>query len=234
MRVEDAHCHPLDSAAEEDALAWIKLIEPQLDAVIFCDFGYGTITSGLLAGVHQILNGRRRVITADVSGQRSRLLQFKNVDMLCPTERELRSALHDFDRGLSSVAWDTLHSTQAKQLLVTLGKKGLVVFDRQTSDKTSTEWKGRLRSEYLPSLAEQIVDPLGCGDALLSVTTLGLAAGGTLMQSAYLGSAAAAIEIARIGNQPLDHYTLKRWMSGRIELAETQQAVPMTAQLIQT
>jgi len=45
------------------------------------------------------LRKRVRILTADVSGMRSNLLCFKNVDLLCPTEREVREALHDFRRG---------------------------------------------------------------------------------------------------------------------------------------
>ncbi len=219
MRVEEGQSHPLDSLAEEQTAAWVETIAQRVDAVIFCDFGYGTITAGLLNRLRDILSDRPRVITADVSGQRGRLLQFKGVDLLCPTERELRYALHDFDRGLSNVAWNALDLTQARQLLVTLGRKGLVVFERQTEDRQSPEWRGRLRSEYLPSLADNVVDPLGCGDALLTTATLTLAARGSLMQAAYLGSAAAAIEIARLGNEPVDRNTLLRWISGRLELA---------------
>lgn len=217
MRVEDARACPLDSEAEEQAAEWVRSLAPSLDAVIFCDFGYGTITTGLLTRLRKLLSGVR-VVTADVSGQRSRLLQFRNVSLLCPTERELRSALHDFDRGLSTVAWRALEATQARQMMVTLGKKGLVMFERPADSPDHPQWRGRLRSEYLPSLADAVVDPLGCGDAMLAAASLALAAGGNLMQAAYLGSAAASIEIARLGNMPVEAAALARWISGRLEL----------------
>jgi len=219
MRVEDAHSHPLDSTAEAHALGWARSIADSIDAVIFCDFGYGTITAGLLEGLRRIFSRPGQIITADVSGKRGRLLQFRHADLLCPTERELRAALHDFDHGLSNVAWNAMDQTQARQLLVTVGKKGVVVFDRQTQDPGDPAYRGRLRSEYLPSLADAVVDPLGCGDALLAAATLTRAAGGSLMQAAYLGSAAAAIEIARLGNIPVERAAIERWLSGRLELA---------------
>lgn len=226
FRVEQAEAHPLDSVSERQAAVWVESIADRLDAVIFCDFGYGTITRGLLARLKDTLGSRPRVIAADVSGPRGLLLQFKNATMLCPTERELRSALHDFQSGLSNVAWNAMSQTQARHMLVTLGKRGMVVFDRQSQDANDPNWQGRLRSEYLPSLADHVVDPLGCGDAMLTAATLATAAGGSLMHSAYLGTAAAAIEIARLGNVPLDTGSLRRWLSGRIEMVRSHAATP--------
>lgn len=218
FRVEDAASHPLDSLAEREAAAWVSTLSGELDAVIYCDFGCGTVTGGLLGRIAAAMNGRRPIVAADASGSRGKLLQFLGADLLCPTERALRSCQHDFDRGLSSVAWNALDQTRARQMIVTLGKKGVVAFDRQTQDTNSPDWRGRLRSEYLPSLAEPVVDPLGGGDALLAVATLTLAAGGSLMQAAYLGTAAAAVEVGRFGNVPLDLPAMRRWLSGRVEL----------------
>ena len=226
FRVEDAPAHPLDSLAERAAAAWVGEIADRLDAVIYCDFGCGTVTRGLISRLSAVLATRKLITAADASGARGRLLEFVGADLLCPTERSLRACLHDFDRGLSSVAWTALDASRARQMLVTLGKKGLVAFERQSRDEKSPEWRGRLRSEYLPAMAEQVVDVLGGGDALLATATLALAAGGSLMQAAYLGSAAAAVEVARLGNIPIDAAALRRWLSGRIELGDDAPAHP--------
>jgi rfaE bifunctional protein kinase chain/domain len=218
LRVEEGQSHPLDSVAEQKAFDWITSISGGFDAVVFCDFGYGTITGGLWERMQRWLRRKVGVVVADISGQRGQLTRFKNVNLLCPTERELRTALNDFESGLSSVAWKALEQTQARQLMVTLGKKGLVVFDRQSQDANCPEWRGRLRSEYLPTLADRVVDPLGCGDSLLAVTTMALAGGGNLMQAAYLGSAAAAWQIAHLGNLPLDSAGLRRFLDTRPEM----------------
>ena len=112
-----------------------------------------------------------------------------------------------------------MHRTQARHLFVTLEKRGMIVFERRSQDRASPEWSGRLISEQLPSFSSYPVDRLGCGDALLATATLALAAGSSLIEAAYLGNAAAAIEIAMLGNHPLDADRLKEWLGTRHELS---------------
>lgn len=221
FKVDRAARVPLDSLAQREAVAVLERECKSADAVIFCDFGYGMISESLL---HRVLPGVRqnvRTITADVSGGRANLLNFKNANLLSPTEREARAMLSDYDSGLSSVAWEILRQTQAQHMFITLEKRGLLVFERRGQDRTSPDWSARLRSELLPAFAEHAVDRLGCGDALLSASTLALAAGANLMQAAYLGNASAAIEVGLLGNHPIRHDQLREWLSSRKELTGT-------------
>jgi rfaE bifunctional protein kinase chain/domain/rfaE bifunctional protein nucleotidyltransferase chain/domain len=224
FKVDRAQRLPLDTRAERRAAMQLEQRAKVADAVIFCDFGYGTITGGLLSRVLPSLRQNVRFISADVSGGRANLLPFKNVDLMCPTEREVRTTLNDYDTGLSAAAWQILNHTQARHLIVTLEKRGLVVFQRRSQDRSSPEWSGRLRSEQLPAFAEHATDRLGCGDALLAATTLALTAGADLFHAAYLGNAAAAVEIGMLGNHPVSAQTLHDWLKGHRELQTAEEA----------
>jgi bifunctional ADP-heptose synthase (sugar kinase/adenylyltransferase) len=168
------------------------------DAVIFADFAYGMITPGLLGRILPELRQKVPVLAADVSGKQSNLLNFRDVDLICPTEREVRDAQHDYGSGLGAVVWKLLGATGARNAIITLGKQGLVTFDG-----SQRPLPARLQSEYLPALAPTAIDPLGCGDALLATSTLALATGGSLEAAAFLGAISAAIEVQQIGNQPI-------------------------------
>lgn len=208
FKVDEGAIAPIDSRAEHALAETILAAADGADAVIFADFGYGLMTAGLLDRILPPLRKSVPVITADVSGRQSSLLKFREVDLLCPTEREVRETLHDFASGLGAAVWNLLNATAAKQVIITLGKQGLVTFDRPDA---SADPHGRLRSEYLPALAAQAIDPLGCGDALLAAASLTLAAGGSLQAAGLLGSVAAAVEARQLGNHPV---TLDRLGAG--------------------
>ncbi len=206
FKVDEGSQAPLDSQAEEDFAERILAASEDADGIIFADFGYGLITSGLLDRIMPTLRERVRIIAADVSGRQSTLLRFRNVDLLCPTEREVRETLHDFSSGLNAAVWNLLCTTGACSALITLGKEGLVAFDQHriaSAASNDQSWERRLRGEYLPALTPRALDPLGCGDALLATASLTLTAGGSLQAAAFLGSLAAAIEAEHPGNHPL-------------------------------
>ncbi len=198
LKVDEGSASPSDSRQEELLASRILAAADGAAAVVFADFGYGLITAGLLDRILPTLRQRVPILTADVSGKQSNLLRFRSVDLLCPTEREAREALHDFSDGLGAVVWNLLNATDARRAIVTMGKQGLVTFDRDDSGPGA-----RLKSEYLPSFCAVAIDPLGCGDALLAAATLALAAGGSTQAAAFLGSVAAAIEAQQLGNIPV-------------------------------
>ncbi len=218
FKVDRGQRHPLDSVAERQAAVTLEQQAKRADAVIICDFGYGMITGSLLTRVLPALRQNVPVLTADVSGGQASLLEFRHVDLLCPTEREARATLNDHSSGLSALAWKLMQETQARRLFITLEKRGMVVFDRQTQQRDAPEWGGRLKSEQLPALADHPIDLLGCGDALLAASTLALAAGGKLMSAAYVGAVAAAVEASTLGNQPVAAKVFQRWLGDRREL----------------
>jgi bifunctional ADP-heptose synthase (sugar kinase/adenylyltransferase) len=187
MKLDEGSAAPLDSRSADRVGDLILAAAAGADAVVFADFGYGLLTGPLLDRVLPAVRAAVPIVTADVSGRQASLLRFTGVDLLCPTERELREATGDFASGLNAVASQLLQATGAAAALVTPGES----------------WERRLRTAYLPSLAPRAIDPLGCGDALLAVATLALAAGGTVQAAAYLGSLAAAFEVQQVGNRPV-------------------------------
>jgi bifunctional ADP-heptose synthase (sugar kinase/adenylyltransferase) len=199
FKVDEGTASPLDSRDEHQLSEQIFGAAEGAAAVIFADFGYGLLTGGLLERIMAPLRATVPIITADVSGRQSNLTRFQGVDLLCPTEREVRETLHDFSSGLGAVVANLLSRSKARQAIITLGKQGLVTFDRTPSAVPND----RLRSEYIPALATHSIDPLGAGDALLAVASLTLAVGGSLQAAALLGSMAAAIEVQSLGNVPV-------------------------------
>jgi rfaE bifunctional protein kinase chain/domain/rfaE bifunctional protein nucleotidyltransferase chain/domain len=199
MKIDDGAASPLDSAQAGHAADTVLAAADGAAGVIFADFGYGAITGGLLEKLMPALRPRVPIITADVSGHAS-LLRFRDVDLLCPTEREVRQTLNDFSSGLNAVIHRLFSTTGARQALITMGSQGLVAFDQCQPSRPGEAWERKLRSAYLPSLAASVVDPMGCGDALLATASLALAAGAPLHAAAYLGSIAAAIAGQSLGN----------------------------------
>lgn len=174
------------------------------DAAIIADFGLGLLTPATL---HRLCRGLRAhvgTLAGDVSGHRSSLSAMRGMDLLCPSESEVREAFRLHAEGLPMVTWRLLEETASRAAIVTMGPEGMIAFNRlENKGDTGEGWMSRLKAEHVPSLTPYAIDPLGCGDALLTTATLAMASGGSLLASAFLGACAASCQAQRIGNVPI-------------------------------
>jgi rfaE bifunctional protein nucleotidyltransferase chain/domain len=218
LKTHRGAARPLDSLAERKAAELIGGLIRRSDGVIVYDCGYGLITPGLAHTLSRRDASPRAVLSASGQQPGGDLAAVKSADLICCSERRLRSACGEPRVGLSTLAYDFMQKTQVHQMMVTLGKRGLVTFDRRSHDPAVPDWHDRLLSEYLPSLAQQAVERLGVGEAVLTIATLARLAGGHLMQAAYLGSALAAMRLGGVGPVPATADEILRWIGARREL----------------
>ncbi len=206
MKLDLVHPITLDAARQERLIAMADDAATGCRAAIIADFGNGLLTPALLTRLCAALRPRVDFLAGDVSGRRSSLLHMRDMDLLTPTESEMREALRDFDDSVNTVVWNLLDTTRSRRAFVTMGPDGLITFERRAHADTNPTWSSRLRSEHVPALAPYALDPLGCGDALLATATLCLAASpkddpDAFPIAAFLASISAATEAAKLGNE---------------------------------
>lgn len=218
LKVDQATPQPLDSASERKVAGLLCDLATDLDAIIFTDFGYGTLTCSLLEHVLPRLRSHVNTIVGDISGPQLTLLAMHGADLLAPSERELRGVIGDFEHSLPTVAFTLMRKQRVANLAVTMGRHGCVLF-RPREDDPSRWFNSRLRSQYLPSLAAHAADPLGAGDAFLATAALALSAQATLAQAGFIASVAAAVEVSRVGNHAIGVNDLESWLTGQPSLA---------------
>lgn len=190
-------------------------------AAIVTDFGLGLFTPGTMGRVCRSLRAYAGVLAGDVSGRRSNLAAMREMDLVCPSESELREAMRQFDEGLPAVTWRLLSvvGRDGGAAIVTMGADGLVAFDRLRGvDVADRAWQSRLHSEHIPAMCPCAIDALGCGDAMLTVATMMLGVGAPLVAAAYVGAAAAAVQAQRIGNPTVTAADIRR-MIARVQSA---------------
>ncbi|MFI4870596.1 MAG: PfkB family carbohydrate kinase [Phycisphaerales bacterium JB061] len=210
VKVDLVRPYVLD-ATEQDRL--VSLVE-QLggaDVGIVADFGLGLLTSQTLRRVCQKLTKQCSFTAGDVSGSRANLLAMRGLDLLTPSESELRDALRSFDEALPAATLQLLRETGTGEAIVTMGPEGLVSFTPLEEPVTEGDGFGsRLKAEHVPALAGAAVDQLGCGDALLTTVALARAGGAGAQASALLGAVAASVQAGRMGNLPVSATDLRR------------------------
>ena len=201
----------LDSAARDRMLALTKDAASDADGAVIADFGNGLVSGAMLEHLIGALRPAVRTLTGDVSGRRATLTRMKGMDLLCPTEQELRTAMADFDSSLNAVVAAFAERTGVCAVSVTLGAEGLIAFERlESPDENADGSRTSVTGEHVPAFTHHALDTLGCGDALLATSTLALCAGASNRGAACLGAVAAATEATRLGNEPIASSDLRR------------------------
>jgi len=215
---------PLDSVWERRAEQAICERLKVARLLIWCDHFGGMVTPGLVRAVARAARQRGVLVTGHAPGQRADIAALVETDLLCTTERRLREALHDMGSGLPSVVWHLLHRTRGRSAIVVLPKRGLIGFDGRVEQAAAGP--GRLRSEFVPTLATHHVDWLGAEQAILVAASLTLAAGGDLALATYLAAAAEALAVTRPGQNVIGLTELCAWLNGRQELRRQSSFLP--------
>jgi rfaE bifunctional protein kinase chain/domain/rfaE bifunctional protein nucleotidyltransferase chain/domain len=169
------------------------------DIIVFSDFRHGmfnrdTVPTLAAAIPPQIF----RVADSQVASRWGNILEFSGCDLVTPNEREARFALGDQDSVVRPLGLELYRQAACKTLILKLGERGLMTF---RGEPQSVDDK---RSFFaLDSFAENVVDAVGSGDALLAYASLSLRTTGNAVISSVLGSFAAATECEHEGNIPV-------------------------------
>jgi rfaE bifunctional protein kinase chain/domain len=198
LRVSHLRQRSITSELAELLCHEVEAILNCTDLVIFSDFNYGCLPQSVVDRIIARCAGRRIRMTADSqsSSQVGDVTRFKGMELVTPTEREARLALRDNSSGLVILAEGLRREAQAEQVFIKLGAEGMLIYGREKGSKKDM-------TDQLPAFNSAPKDVVGAGDSLLACSSLALAAGGNIWQSAYLGSLAAACQISRLGNSPL-------------------------------
>lgn len=205
LRVNQVRQHKISKSLQQDIFSTVESLIHDVDLVVFSDFNYGVLPQKLVDQITQLCQQQHIKVVADsqTSSQVGDISRYRNMDLITPTEKEVRVALNNPDDGLVILAKKLSEKSNPKNVVITLAEEG--IFIHKPGDN-SQQWE----NDRLPAINKNAVDPAGAGDCFLAASALALTAGATSWQACYLGSIASACQVGSVGNTPLELTTLKK------------------------
>lgn len=202
LRVSHLHQGAISTELQNQTL---KLIEPLLaeaDLLVFSDFNYGFLPQNLVERITNMAKSYGVLLAADSqsSSQVGDISRFTGMDLITPTEREARIATRNQEDGLVVLAEKLRQQAQAKSVLLKMGEEGLLIHSWY---ETFESPDSGIMTDQLPAMNSHPKDVAGAGDSLLITGAMALACGASIWEAGVLGSLAAAIQVGRVGNTPL-------------------------------
>jgi len=190
LRVDREPQTPLSAAIQKLLLKKASQKIKRSSVLLASDYGFGSVTAASLKSLRRGA-GTKLKITLD---SRYCLGDYRNsgITAATPNESELESMHHArVNNGATDVeklGQQTLKSLHLEALIVTRGKDGMVIFERNGKPK------------HIPVYgSDEAADVTGAGDTVIAVFTLALGAGATYSEAAELANYAAGIVVMKRG-----------------------------------
>ena len=208
LRVSYLHQDEISQNLQKIILEKIDQIIPNINLFVFSDFNYGCLPQNLVEKIIIKLKKNNILMVADSqsSSQVGDISRFFDMDLITPTEHEARISTRNQEAGLIILADKLKKTSNAKNILLKMGEEGLLI---HADNKEYPNWF----TDRVDALNNSPKDVAGAGDSLLITAAMTLASGGNIWEAAGLGSIAAAVQVGRVGNTPLQLSELKKEIS---------------------
>jgi D-glycero-beta-D-manno-heptose-7-phosphate kinase len=176
-------------------VAAVKKKLPNIDAIIFEDYGKGFLTRELVSQIAREARAAKKIVTADPNPHN--LIQWSGMTAVKPNRAEafLAAGIPSRDSevapkkdvDLVRAGKELLQKWNVQYLLVTLGEHGVMFFE-----------KGK-PPHHIPTKARDVFDVSGAGDTAIAMFTLALVCNATPLESAQIANHASGVVVGKLG-----------------------------------
>lgn len=188
FEVYDFKDTPLDEKRSSILTSDLKKTINKYDLVIVCDAGHGLFTPEIIKTLE---NAKYLAInTQDNPGNfgLNTINKYQNPNYICINEGELRLATGSQYNDIYHIIKERFKGTSVDKVMVTRGRKGCSIYS-----------KGKLLD--VPAFTDKVVDKVGAGDALLSITSPLASVNIPMDIIGLIGNVAGAIAVSYPGNK---------------------------------
>jgi rfaE bifunctional protein kinase chain/domain len=193
VRVDRERTWALSQETEDSSIETIQQLLPRIDAIILEDYGKGFLRQSFVDRI--ALLAKEKIVTADPNPRNQ--LQWRGLTAVKPNRSEAFSAANEpwkepaenpaEDPALLAIGTKLLELWRPKQLLITLGDKGMMLFTPE------------IPPYHIPPRAREVYDVSGAGDTAIAFYTLALLAGATAVEAAEISNYASSVVVAKFG-----------------------------------
>ncbi len=179
----------------KQVVATVRKTLPEIDAIIFEDYGKGFLKADLVAEIASDARAAGKIVAADPNPRHP--IDWSGMTVVKPNRAEAflaagvpwrepdESPLNDAD--LVRAGETLLNKWEAKYLLITLGEHGMMLFQKNQAP------------HHIPTKARQVFDVSGAGDTAIALFTLGLCCRATPIEAAEIANHGSAVVVGKLG-----------------------------------
>ncbi|MDP5171190.1 MAG: PfkB family carbohydrate kinase [Bacteroidia bacterium] len=179
----------LPASLESEMIAYLDTVIGGYDVVLISDFGHGLISPA----IQRWLTEQDVFVAVNAQTNSNNygynyITKYHGVDYISIDENEIRLPFGSRHGKIEDLIHRLYEATGCPKISITLGSKGALYFDNGVFHDA-------------PALATSVVDSVGAGDAVLSVTSLLSYLGCPAHLIPFIGNAVGALAVQILGNE---------------------------------
>ena len=201
VRIDSEVVHPIDEIYQEQILAKTETLE--FGALLISDYAKGCLPDRFVEKLLAI--ARKRGIVSIIDPKGTNYSKYRAATVITPNRKEACDALgwrEEDDKDPKDLAKALAEKYQLATVLLTLGPNGMLLFDGAQTDEGK-------KFTHFPTLAREVYDVSGAGDAVAGILALGLASKASLSESVRIANVAAGRVVEKWGTQPITRRELE-------------------------
>jgi rfaE bifunctional protein kinase chain/domain len=199
VRVDREKRVAASDSAHDSVFERLVALLPDMDGVIFEDYGKGFLTQGFVDRVSTMVAKAGKILTADPNPGNP--LRWMGATTIKPNRSEAFMMAGKTDPGpvenpladapLLEAGASLLEKFSIRSVLVTLSEHGMLLFDRENPPY------------HTPTRAKEVFDVSGAGDTAIALFTLALCSGATLQEAAEISNHSSGVVVGKFGTATL-------------------------------
>jgi len=175
--------------SEEEAVSHFEKNLGKYDLVILADFGHGFITRHIGEAITQDAKYLALNVQTNSGNMGFNLVtKYKKADFISLTSDELQLAMHDRRSSVGSLIDMLKRDMDCPKINITMGKSGMYY----TQESLNYQ---------VPVLSDIVVDTIGAGDAVLSITSMLSHRNASPELIPFIGNCVGALAVKTMGNK---------------------------------
>ena len=208
VRVDRETRAPLSGEMQGKLARRVAASLSKLDALVLSDYDKGVISDELADRVLQAAH--KAEVPVFVKPKTSRLYAYRGARAIVCNRKEagfFATRSLDSDESVEQAGRDLLAKFGCAAMVITLGEKGMSVFEDDRRDSffvPATGHEVTYARVGLPGIehgatGRQVFDVTGAGDTVVATLAAGVAAGASMRDAAVLANAAAGVVVGKLG-----------------------------------
>ncbi len=195
LRIDNESKSDISKQTENRILDIISSMNSELEYIILQDYNKGVLTKPLIKKL--LKYSAEHGIKVLVDPKFENFFEYRRAYCFKPNRKEIEDAFGKkakTESDIESIAKSLMRKIKCENLVLTLGEKGMKLFESS---------KGKIVCSSVKTRARKVADVSGAGDTVISAIAVCLAGGASLNEAVQISNFAAGLVVEEVGIVPV-------------------------------